>query len=205
MRVFVLSVGRVGSKTFIEACRHIENFTTGHESKEGALGMERVRQPDNHIEADTRLCWMLGALSREIADGDLVIHLTRDDEKIARSYNRRWPHRKSIIRGYAENILQIGKFRDEMNIARDMVAVAQANIVDFLEGRESITIDIETPAAGFEQMWARIGASGDREAALATFAEVANASRRTNPLSSARFTASLFADAVEKRVLGRNT
>ena len=43
MNVFVLNTGRCGSTTFIEACRHITNYSAAHESKTGRLGPARLR------------------------------------------------------------------------------------------------------------------------------------------------------------------
>ena len=36
--IFVLSPGRSGSKTFAEACKHLINYTSAHESRGGKIG-----------------------------------------------------------------------------------------------------------------------------------------------------------------------
>lgn len=55
MNVFVLNSGRCGSTTFIAACRHITNYSSGHESRATLIGEERLAYPTQHIEADNRL------------------------------------------------------------------------------------------------------------------------------------------------------
>lgn len=60
MNVFVLTTGRSGSTTFYKACRHISNYTCGHESNWSLIGKERLNYPENHIEVDNHLVWMLG-------------------------------------------------------------------------------------------------------------------------------------------------
>ncbi len=45
MNVFVLTTGRSGSLTFAEACRHISNYSSGHETRVGLIGAERLAYP----------------------------------------------------------------------------------------------------------------------------------------------------------------
>ncbi len=62
MNVFVLGTGRCGTTTFMKACRHVTNCTSGHETRVNHVGPERLSYPSNHIEADNRLSWFLGRL-----------------------------------------------------------------------------------------------------------------------------------------------
>ena len=109
MRVFVLGTGRCGTTTFARACAHIENFTSGHESNARFIGESRLEYPTDHIEADNRLSWMLGALGARY-DGTevLYVHLRRDPDEVARSFELRWESgfRASIIRAFAHGIVQ---------------------------------------------------------------------------------------------------
>ena len=57
MNIFILSTGRCGSNTFIKASQHIMNYSSAHESRHGLIGDERLKYPENHIEADNRLSW----------------------------------------------------------------------------------------------------------------------------------------------------
>lgn len=45
MNVFVLCTGRCGSVTFVEACKHVTNYTSAHESRAGIAGPGRVQYP----------------------------------------------------------------------------------------------------------------------------------------------------------------
>jgi hypothetical protein len=64
VNVFVLNTGRCGSVTFIEACRHIRNYSAAHESRATLIGEQRLAYAANHIETDNRLCWFLGRLDK---------------------------------------------------------------------------------------------------------------------------------------------
>lgn len=68
MNIFVLNTGRCGSTTFIQACTHIENYSCAHESNISSLGKERLNYPEDHIEADNRLSWLLGRLDKRHGD-----------------------------------------------------------------------------------------------------------------------------------------
>ncbi|MES9978612.1 MAG: hypothetical protein ABW107_07665, partial [Candidatus Thiodiazotropha sp. 6PLUC5] len=65
MNIFILNSGRCGSTTFIKACEHITNYTTGHETRAHLTGDKRIDYPDNHIEADNRLSWILGRIDNK--------------------------------------------------------------------------------------------------------------------------------------------
>lgn len=85
--VFALTAGRTGSTTFIEACQHATNYTAAHESGKGIVLADRLRFPDQHIEADNRLTWFLGPLGERYPDA-IYVHLVRDREAVARSWAR---------------------------------------------------------------------------------------------------------------------
>jgi hypothetical protein len=87
VRIFVLTTGRSGSLTFAKACGHASNFTAAHESRIDLID-GRLDYPDQHIEVDNRLAWMLGPLHAAHPDARYV-HLTRDAATTARSFARR--------------------------------------------------------------------------------------------------------------------
>ena len=118
MNVFVLSTGRCGSTTFVEACRHVTNFTAAHESRARISGSGRLKYPAQHIEADNRLSWFLGRLDREYGDGAFYVHLTRDDRKTADSLLNRY--HGGIMRAYAAGILM----RKNARHSRETTSVA---------------------------------------------------------------------------------
>ncbi|MEW8461604.1 MAG: hypothetical protein AB2653_14955 [Candidatus Thiodiazotropha endolucinida] len=78
MNIFILNAGRCGSTTFVQACQHISNYSAAHESRSTLTGKQRLSYPDNHIEADNRLCWLLGRLEREYGNDAYYVHLTRN-------------------------------------------------------------------------------------------------------------------------------
>ena len=149
MRVFVLCTGRSGSTTFIKACRHIENFTSAHESSAGTVGPEKLNFPDCHIEADNHLVWFSGLLEKRLQpDETLYIHLKRDLALVANSYIERWdfPTREMSIRAFAYGQLQ-RRTRwpksKRLEVAQFFVKTVNGNIEAFLERQErTLTIEL---------------------------------------------------------------
>lgn len=187
MRVFVLNTGRCGSMTFAKACSHITNYTSGHETRAGLIGWERLKYPDRHIEVDNRLAWFLGRL-RDKRD-DLFVHLWRDPELVAKSYNKRWG-KGGIIQAFASGItMGHGDYSEEekLELCRWYVTTVNYNIATYLTGKRidwdggtysttPLCIDINNPRARFFELWNAIGAEGDLDAALDEFDICYNAS-----------------------------
>lgn len=182
MRVIVLCTGRSGSLTFIRACSHITNFSTGHESRAHRLGDDRFNYPDNHIEADNRLSWFLGALDRNFGNEAYYVHLIRKKEATIRSYNRRWIRNGSLIRAYCEGIHQIALHKLDkkrrLEVVADFYDQVNENITHFLKDKDQkVTLHIEKAAEEFPQFWKEIGAEGDFGKALDTFSQMHNKSK----------------------------
>jgi hypothetical protein len=177
MNVFVLNTGRCGSTTFIEACRHITNYSAAHESKTGRLGPARLRFRRNHIEADNRLSWFLGRLDRTYGDAAFYVHLRRDPAAVAASYARR--HRAGIMAAYRRGILM--GVRPEVlpeRVAEDYCETVTRNIECFLKDKSrQMDFHLETAKDDFRRFWQLIGAQGDLPAALAEFDIHHNAAR----------------------------
>lgn len=154
--------------TFAQACGHIDNFTSAHESLMSAVGAARLAYPPGHIEVDNRLSWLLGRLAREFRDEDtFYVHLQRDEEATARSFQRRWG--KGIIKAYSTSILS-GAHRTAApyEICLDYCRTVDANITEFLSRRpHSMAVRLATAEADFAEFWRRVGARGDLGAALA--------------------------------------
>ncbi len=177
MNVFVLCTGRSGSVTFIRACRHITNFTAGHETRVQALGDARVDFPDRHIEADNRLSWMLGKLGKKYGKEAFYVHLKRDREATAASFNRRWGRVSSIIDAYAEAIL-LRPREQGLALCVDYVDTVNHNIDYFLRDKpRRMEVTLENARTDFAAFWEAIGAEGDLEAALAEWSVRSNVSR----------------------------
>lgn len=176
MNVFVLNSGRCGSSTFIQACRHITNFSAGHESRSRCLGQERLAYPPRHIEADNRLCWHLGRLDAAFGDSAWFVHLTRDSVAAAKSFARRRDF--GIMQAWREAILMGGpEGVDDLALAEDYLDNIKANICHFLKGKHrQMLFQLEQAEADFERFWHWIGAEGDLDAALAEWSVRYNAS-----------------------------
>ncbi len=175
MNVFILCTGRSGSTTFMRACKHLTNFTSGHETRAGQIGEERMNYPKMHIESDNRLSWFLGGLDKKYGDDDvLYIHLKRSKEKTAESYNGRWHVKGSIIKAFTNGILMtpLSKTNKEsrMQICNDYYDAVNSNIELFLKDKSNkMTIELENIEEGFAEFWSRIPAEGDYEAAMNEF------------------------------------
>jgi len=178
MNVFVLNTGRCGSTTFIQACRHIKNYTSAHESRSGLLGQAHFDYPENHIEADNRLSWFLGRLDRRYGDEAFYVHLRRDDLETARSFERRFGFRRGIIAAYRSNLhIGLDESTPPLEICLDYCDTVNSNIELFLKDKtRKMEFRLERAADDFRRFWEQISAEGDLEAALREFAIPHNAS-----------------------------
>jgi len=172
--VFVLCTGRCGSVTFARACGHFSNYTAGHESNR-ERGPARLAYPEGHIEVDNRLAWFLGGLDERYGDEAFYVHLLRDEDQVAASYDRRWGHRTSLVHGFDESICM--HLDPGPEAARDLTATVNANIRAFLRHKPHvITGDIADVRSWFPRFAGAIGAAGDMALALAEFENRHNAS-----------------------------
>ena len=187
MNVFVLCTGRCGSTTFYEACKHITNFSTGHETRAHLIGTERLQYPAQHIEADNRLAWMLGRLEQAYGDDAVYVHLQRNRLATARSFTERY-ERKSIIKAYREGILlRYPADSDPLATSLDCCETIDSNIAAFLKGKtRQMQFSLENASVDFPRFWKLIGATGDYSAALAEWSTPHNsaASRARRVLQS---------------------
>ena len=149
MNVFVLNTGRCGSTTFIKACQHISNYTSAHESLLEKTGGQRLDYPEDHIEADNRLCWFLGKLDQKYADDAIYVHLKRQREAVATSFSKRIDF--GILKAYEQGILLHDEHRlTAFDIALDYIDTVNANIELFLKDKTNkIDVSIETVNTDF--------------------------------------------------------
>jgi hypothetical protein len=185
MNILVLCTGRCGSLTFIRACGHIDNYSAGHETRCGRVGADRLAYPDNHIEADNRLAWLLGRLDETWGDRAAYVHLTRDPEATAQSWARRFEVAGGMASAYRDAILRNGAHirhsLARIDSTRDYVATVTANISLFLKDKSrKMDFRVEHAAEDFATFWAWIGAEGAYDAATAEWA------RRHNPGAALR-------------------
>jgi len=185
MNVFVLCTGRSGSSSFIEACKHIKNYTAAHESLSDKLGAERLNFPTHHIEADNRLSWQLGQLEKKYGKEAFYVHLKRDKEATAKSFLNRFLMPKSMIYAYANGIKKqppeaIPK-EDRYRICLDYVETVNSNIEVFLQDKPHQTqINLSQIASDFKIFWQNIKAEGNLEKALQEFTKKHNANPQKN-------------------------
>ena len=176
MNVFILNTGRCGSSTFIRACQHITNFSSAHESRATLIGDQRLAYPDQHIEADNRLSWMLGRLEQAFGDDAFYIHLSRDVDLTATSFVRRMDF--GIMQAYRQGILMGGETGQvDYDLARDYIATVESNIKLFLKDKtHTMAFTLEQAKTDFIEFWNAIGAEGDLQRALAEWDIQYNAS-----------------------------
>ncbi len=178
MNIFILNSGRCGSSTFIRACSHISNYSAAHESRARLLGAARLDYPANHIEADNRLCWLLGRLHQRYGDHAFYLHLQRQPEATIASFRRRSELEHGILRAYRQGILMSDETaHDPTQLAADYLHTVTENIRHFLRDKSHcMTLQLETAQNEFPHFWERIGAQGDLNAALQEWQICYNAS-----------------------------
>jgi hypothetical protein len=180
--VFVLSPGRSGSKSFVEASKHLSNYSASHESRGGKLGEERFAYPQFHIEADNRLCWFLGPLSERFKDKEvLYVHLKRDFDATVDSFLHRLrnsTYRSSIIDAFAHGVLmKPGDWtpKEEVEVVRLYVSTIHSNIELFLSSRNSIKVELGDNGSSFDLFLDQISAEGDLTLTRNTWQQIHNA------------------------------
>ena len=179
--VFVLSPGRSGSKTFIEASQHLTNYSAAHESLASKIGDERFAYPEHHIEADNRLTWFTGQLAERFPDDVMYVHLIRDFDATVDSFHHRLQnstYRASIMSAFAHGILmKPGEWREdqERDLAAFYVETVKTNIEFFLKDRPHHVVHLEDGGKSFNEFLTLIGAEGDLEKARSTWPQVHNA------------------------------
>lgn len=174
--VFVLCTGRCGSVTFSKACEHFTNFTVGHESRSKIGGAARVEYPQAHIEIDNRLSWFLGMLEARYGDTAFYVHLTRNRDDVAQSFNRRWHMRGSIVRGYSDHILSTA-IKDPLATCYNYVDTVEANISAFLRDKTHVmNFCITDHLVKFPEFIDRIAAKGNLDRSISEWTKKYNRS-----------------------------
>ena len=176
MNIFVLNSGRCGSTTFIKSCRHITNYSSAHESLLSKTGQQRFDYPENHIEADNRLSWLLGRLDKAYGNDAYYVHLTRNRHDTAHSFSKRID--LGILKAYEQGILMHEQHEmPTLDIANDYIETVDSNIKLFLKDKTNkMDIALETIKTDFTDFWENINATGDITAALREWDIMYNAS-----------------------------
>jgi hypothetical protein len=175
MNIFILNAGRCGSTTFIQACQHISNYSAAHESRSTLTGEQRLSYPENHIEADNRLCWLLGRLDCVYGNDAYYVNLTREREHSVMSFVKRKEY--GIMQAYREGILMGGQQQSATQIASDYLDTVACNISLFLKDKtHTMAFSMENATRDFIDFWHWIGAQGKLENALGEWQVRYNAS-----------------------------
>ena len=167
MRIFVLCTGRCGSTTLAKACKHMTNYTAGHES---AMMRDNLNFPDNHIEVNLSLVWYAGLLRQRFPNARYV-HLTHDPEETALSTAGRGDScHTQILHAWRYAVRQgwQGEPRDLLVDAREYVNATTALIELLLRGVSYVDVrcgDVQS----FVDFWHWVGATGDLDAAIREF------------------------------------
>ncbi len=162
--------------TFAEACTHITNFTSAHESLSHTIGTDRLAYPPQHIEIDNRLSWFLGRLDQQYGDDAVYVHLTRDAAQVAQSFLKRWD--SGIISAYRREII-MGEHSNATpyDTCVDYIHTVNSNIAFFLKDKpHALSVALESFEHDFLDFWNHIGATGDINSALKELRTPHNAS-----------------------------
>jgi hypothetical protein len=131
------------------------------------LGAERIAFPDQHIEIDNRLSWFLGRLERRFGNSARYVHLLRDPEEVALSYNQRWLNPNSLISAYRRGILTFSPQLEPISVSRDLVTTINENIEVFLSSKKyTMTFRLENARQDWSKFWDWIGAEGSLPVSL---------------------------------------
>ncbi len=188
MNVFAIGTGRSGTKTFYEACKHITNFTVGHETKVSDTSPDRIFFPDRHIEVDHRLNFFKGRLVYAYDPAYMhFVHVFRNSIDVEASWAKRIKDKHSMVNTWPNAAFYKPGLMTDAAKASLYVRATLADIEVFMSGygarygrhlTHEIPIDQPDAAeAGFSRFWRLIGAQGDMVAALNTLKERHNASR----------------------------
>jgi len=192
MRIFVTGTGRCGSVTFSKACRHVANYTCGHETHTnkprdkvpkdeagwaGALYAE-VRlagdianwdYPDGHIEVSPQLVLGIPILRKRYPAAKWV-HLVRRDRDACAASLARW----SDMRAFGGYWF--------LNYRADKLSVAYV-VYDTILGLcesllpDAFTLELERAQEQWPACWDFMGAAGDLAASARQWTRRYNASR----------------------------
>jgi hypothetical protein len=139
--------------------------------------------PENHIEADNRLSWMLGRLEKAYGDNAFYVHLSRNTAATAASFVKRYNF--GIMRAYRTGgiLINLPSNADPMSVALDYCDTVNSNIEAFLSNKtRKMEFRLENAKADFASFCSYIGAEVDLKAALAEFDHTYNASTEHAPV-----------------------
>jgi len=165
MRVFVTGTGRCGTVSFSVACKFADNYTVGHESRNGLLCY-----PDNHIEVSAHMRCCISHLALKYPDAKWV-HLVRAPEPCIKSLSNL--DDGLVMRAYETLYETVCPGRNPSDIAYRYYWSEKDSIDAQLEARVSndrrITMQLESIKDEWHRFWDWAGLSGDFAASLASW------------------------------------
>jgi hypothetical protein len=109
------------------------------------------------------------------------VHLTRDPEAVARSYNERWGMRCSIMDAFGYGVLLHSRrwsASEQLDVARFYVATVEENIRCFLRDKpRKAVVRLESFTPDFTSFWHDIQAQGELKQAIGEFTRHHNVNR----------------------------
>jgi len=175
--IFILNTGRCGSNTFFEACKHIKNYTCGHETRTQEIN-KRLFYPAHHIEVDNRLSWFLGTLGK-IYPRAFFVHLIRNRDDTVKSFMKR-RGQNNINRYWCEAVLntKIDNIDEDtwQRVCESYYDHVNNNIRSFIGNRSSMIIELEHAKGQFPIFCQMISAEVDMDKAINEFDVKYNAS-----------------------------
>lgn len=111
---------------------------------------------------------MLGRLEESFGKDAFYVHLRRDPDAVARSFDQRWGIRFGIVSAYRNGILSGASGAEPYDICLDLVQTIDANITAFLADKPNkMDFDLESAERDWVTFWNAIGATGNLQASLA--------------------------------------
>jgi hypothetical protein len=138
------------------------------------IGPSRLDYPENHIEADNRLSWVLGRLDQKYGQDAFYVHLRRNRDATARSFSNRYG--TGIIEAYRGAVLvELAPDTDPIAVAKDYCDTVNSNIELFLKDKpHQMVFNLENSTRDFQEFWSRVDATGNFDKAIAEFKKAYN-------------------------------
>ena len=172
MNVFIISPGRTATTSLSHTFSHLNQHTSGHETRTKFLGDDRVKFDENHVECDNRLAWFMPRLTAKYNQTGLLIIVRRDVQKIAKSYDKRW-YKINITKAYSQGILMRDLEENSVEVCADFATNIYEQL-DFAAGSWThvVELDLEAPEEGLRQALSIIGQPEKLDDMLKTMQDV---------------------------------
>ena len=142
---------------------------------------ERLNYPPNHIEVDNRLSWFLGKLDKKYGNEAIYVHLKRNREAVAASYNKRWDSYGNIMPAYTRAIILQEFDAKGLDFCLDFIDTVNSNIELFLKDKtQKMPFQLENALDDFPVFWKKIGAAGDFVKAMQEWETAYNTGKKSN-------------------------